>query len=172
MKYLAVLTVISLACTLYVVAPKSLSGLLGGGGGQSSDPTDSDASRITSDGPLSADSNWADGRQFVLMKFGATWCPPCRAIDAELNDLRQADMPLTIRKIDVDQEPELADRYDISSIPRLILLQDGKKVGDLTGFRTAAELESWVKESVTNPLSAADNQPADVAEVHANPYFE
>ncbi len=82
----------------------------------------------------------------VLVKFGATWCGPCRQLDSELEEL----VPLAKGKaeivmVDIDDEPGLARRYKISSIPRLMLFQDGKKVHDSVGFVRADEMMSWIK---------------------------
>jgi thioredoxin len=81
--------------------------------------------------------------QPVLVKFGAPWCGPCRMLDPELG--RLADWgPARVVKIDVDQQPELARHYGVSSIPRLLLFKDGKLVGDRTGYASAQALRSWI----------------------------
>ncbi|MEL6108702.1 MAG: thioredoxin family protein [Planctomycetota bacterium] len=102
----------------------------------------------------------------VLMKFGATWCPPCRKIDRELVKLERMGLPLTIKKIDVDEQPELAERYRIGTIPRLILLKEGRKIGDKTGFMTSSELSDWVESNATVRANSASK-----SRVQSNPFF-
>ncbi len=98
----------------------------------------------------------------VLVKFGATWCGPCRQLDSELEELAPlAKGKAEIVMIDIDDEPGLARRYEISSIPRLMLFQDGKKVHDSVGFVRADEMMSWIK-----------NAAPTYGNVVANPYVE
>ena len=102
----------------------------------------------------------------VLMKFGATWCPPCRKIDRELKELDRMGLPLTIKKIDIDEQPRLAERYRIGSIPRLILLRDGRKIGDKTGFMTSTELSDWIEKKASVRAGSAPK-----SQVRSNPFF-
>lgn len=113
----------------------------------------------------------SEGTELVLMKFGAPWCPPCRMVDKELRKLGNSDLPVKIRKINVDDQPDLADQYRVNGIPRLILLQDGKKIGDLVGYKSAAELSDWIKDSASEAALAAKKRPSGPATVHANPFF-
>ncbi|SMP65387.1 thioredoxin [Neorhodopirellula lusitana] len=85
--------------------------------------------------------------KLVLVKFGATWCGPCRQVDAELNSLN-ASLPADVEvlKIDVDENPELAQQYQISSIPRLMLVRNGSIVDDKVGYMSEADLQSWIGE--------------------------
>ncbi|MEO1525263.1 MAG: thioredoxin family protein [Planctomycetota bacterium] len=105
--------------------------------------------------------------EIVLMKFGATWCPPCRMIDQELVEFERAGFPIEVRKIDVDEHPRLAQRYGISSIPRLILMRDGQKIGDKTGFMTSDQLSDWVESKAS--VTAGTAKPA---QVQSNPFFQ
>jgi thioredoxin-like negative regulator of GroEL len=108
----------------------------------------------------------------VLMKFGAPWCPPCRLIDGELRQLRQTDLPVEIRMINVDDRPELVSQFDVGSIPRLILMEDGRKIGDLVGYRSAEALAEWIQESASSQALASKAPASEPTIVHANPYVE
>ena len=85
--------------------------------------------------------------QPVLVKFGAPWCGPCRMLDGELTKLAGSG-PAQVVKIDVESQPELAGHYGVSAIPRLLLFQNGKVVGDRTGYASAAELRSWIESRI------------------------
>lgn len=60
----------------------------------------------------------------VLVDFWATWCGPCRMQAPILEQLDAKQLPgLTIGKVDVDEQPELANRYGITSIPTLVVFK-------------------------------------------------
>ncbi len=80
------------------------------------------------------------GGETVLLDFHADWCGPCRNMEPAVSQLIGAGYP--IRKVNVDQERELAARYHVSSIPCYVLLVDGKEVDRLVGASGAGELQA------------------------------
>ena len=174
MKYLVLLTVVSFACVCALVASADLDDLKRDL--KIADWTSHEDADEADDFPVS-DSDIdpalaSGGPQLVLMKFGAHWCPPCRMIDKELKVLGQSDVPVEIRKVDVDKRQDLARKYGVTSIPRLILLEDGREVGDLTGYRSAEELTDWIKDSASSAALAGKKRSAGPSVVHANPFFQ
>ncbi|MCA8990849.1 MAG: thioredoxin family protein [Planctomycetaceae bacterium] len=82
----------------------------------------------------------------VVVKFGADWCPPCRAMHHELAQLKGRHLAgVSIVEIDVDKKPELARHYGVSSIPRTLLFVDGSFQTGITGSRSADELVDWIE---------------------------
>lgn len=78
----------------------------------------------------------------VLVDFWATWCGPCRMLAPVLVELAEAhEGELTVGKVNVDEERELAIRFHIESIPTLLLFREGRQVQTLVGYRTRDELE-------------------------------
>ncbi len=78
----------------------------------------------------------------VLVDFWATWCRPCQMIAPVLEELvDEYKGKLTIAKLDVDQNPEVATRYHVMSIPTMIIFKDGKPVSNFVGFRQKNQLK-------------------------------
>ena len=80
----------------------------------------------------------ADGK--VLLDFWATWCGPCQMIAPHLEEIVAEDASITIGKIDVDQEMPLAIRFGITSIPTLIVMENGQVVKQALGYRPKADI--------------------------------
>ncbi len=82
----------------------------------------------------------------ILVDFWATWCGPCRMVSPILEELAQewADK-LTIAKLDVDAEPAIAAKYQIMSIPTMILFKDGQEVTRLMGAMPKAAIKQRIE---------------------------
>jgi len=85
----------------------------------------------------------------VVMDFFAEWCGPCKRQGPILEDLkRKMGDSIDVRKIDVDQNMEMATQYGIRVVPTLIIEKEGKIVQSLEGVTDAATLESLLRPLV------------------------
>jgi len=90
----------------------------------------------------------AESETPVLVDFYADWCGPCRAMAPVLDKLAvEMAGRASILKINVDEEPELAARFRINSIPTLILFHAGRAVKTLVGLRPPAELRKLLQDA-------------------------
>lgn len=81
----------------------------------------------------------------VLVDFHATWCPPCKALAPEIAALQQERGDrLRVVKIDVDREPELAQRHGVQGIPDVRLFVAGREAARFAGFRNRADIAAWI----------------------------
>ena len=87
----------------------------------------------------------------VLLDFYADWCGPCKMLSPVLSEIADeyADV-LRVAKVNVDDEPELAMKFGVSSIPMLVLFKDGRIVSTSVGYRP--------KDEILNELKLYKNQ--------------
>ena len=86
----------------------------------------------------------------VLVDFFAEWCGPCKAMAPALEQVAsEMAGKLKVVKLDVDQNPNITQKYRIQAMPTLIIFAGGKEVNRNVGALVQkAKLESWVKSSV------------------------
>mgnify|MGYP004615243013 FL=1 len=87
----------------------------------------------------------------VLLDFWASWCGPCKMLSPVLSEIADeyADV-LRVAKVNVDDEPELAMKFKVSSIPMLVLFKNGKIISTSVGYRP--------KDEILNELKLYKNQ--------------
>lgn len=76
----------------------------------------------------------------VLLDFWASWCGPCRMVGPILDEIAEEREDIKVCKINIDEEPELANEYQIMSIPSLMVLRDGKIVNRSIGAKPKAQI--------------------------------
>ena len=87
------------------------------------------------------DKNTGSGK--VLLDFWASWCGPCRSQMAILNGF--VDPQIKVCLINVDEQGDLAERFEITSIPTLIALVDGKEINRGVGIHDENKIKSLFK---------------------------
>ncbi len=70
----------------------------------------------------------------VLVDFWAAWCGPCKMLAPTVSQIAEAHPEIKVCKVNVEENPALADAYGINTIPTLILFKDGQKVNQSVGL--------------------------------------
>lgn len=81
-----------------------------------------------------------DSEKTVLLDFWATWCGPCKMIAPVVEEIAKENPHITVGKIDVDAEPELAQEFGITSIPTLVVVKNGEVANTMVGFRPKEQI--------------------------------
>ena len=81
----------------------------------------------------------------VLLDFWATWCGPCQMIAPIVHEIAEENPDITVGKVNVDEEPELAAAFKIVSIPTLIVIKDGKATAQSVGVQPKEKIVAMIK---------------------------
>ncbi len=82
----------------------------------------------------------------ILLDFYADWCGPCRMVSPIIEEIAKENPQYLIGKVNIDKEPELAQKFNVLSIPTLTVIKDGKVISQSAGARPKNEILAMLKE--------------------------
>ena len=80
----------------------------------------------------------------VLLDFFASWCGPCRMVGPILDEIAEEREDIKVCKVDIDEQPELASRYRIMSVPTLMVLKNGQITEQSIGVKPKHQILAMV----------------------------
>ena len=93
----------------------------------------------------SADFEAETAQGLTVVDFWASWCGPCRLLSPIVEELAGEMTDVNFAKVNVDDEPDLANQYGINAIPTLVILKGGAQVAQSVGLKTKEELRSLIE---------------------------
>ena len=85
----------------------------------------------------------------VLVDFWAEWCGPCRMVGPIVEQLAQSlKGKVKVSKLNVDQNQDIAEKYNIQSIPSLVLFKNGNEIARIVGFSPKEKYEKFVNNAL------------------------
>lgn len=92
------------------------------------------------------DKEALEAQEPVLVDFWASWCGPCRMFSPIVDEFAEENEGrVKVGKVNIDEEPELASRYGVMSIPTAILFRNGEAAATLVGVQPKEKLEELLK---------------------------
>jgi len=85
----------------------------------------------------------------VLVDFWATWCRPCLMVAPVIDELaKEYDGKIEFLKLDVDHNPATASKYNVMSIPTILIFKNGQPISHTVGFRGKADLKKNLEDAI------------------------
>ncbi len=81
----------------------------------------------------------------VLVDFWASWCGPCRMVSPVIDEIADENPDIKVGKVNVDEQPALAQQFGVMSIPTIIAFKDGKETNKSIGVRSKKDLLGLIK---------------------------
>ncbi|MBQ7171025.1 MAG: thioredoxin [Clostridia bacterium] len=85
----------------------------------------------------------------AVVDFSATWCGPCRMLAPVMEELsEEMEGKVDFYNADTDENPQLAGKYNIYSIPAVLVFKEGQLVGSAVGFRPKADMKAFIESKI------------------------
>ncbi len=106
-------------------------------------------------------SEFIEKNQIVIVDFWAEWCAPCLAFGKIYEQAAAKYKQLGFGKVDIEEHPELAELFQIRSIPHLVIFKEGIAIYSEAGSMPASTLEGLIEQAISADVSKIKNELGD-----------
>ena len=103
----------------------------------------------------------------VILDLWASWCGPCKMLAPVVEELSETHPEVLVGKVNVDEEPELADRFGVTAIPMLVLVKNGEVAKTAVGYQVETATGgsiTWLKACFISGFTESSKAPASIAQ--------
>jgi len=86
-----------------------------------------------------------NSKNTVLVDFYADWCGPCKMLSPVIDQISEENQDIKVVKVNVDNAQDLAMKYQVMSIPTLVVIKEGKEINRSVGLRDKSEIINMIK---------------------------
>ncbi len=87
-------------------------------------------------------------KEVLLVDFWASWCGPCKMVAPVLNEIAETETDITIGKVNVDNNQDLAKKYKVRNIPTMLIFKNGVEVGRIVGVKSKKAILNEVRSAI------------------------
>lgn len=83
-----------------------------------------------------------------VIKFGASWCGPCKMLDPILKELKDEMIDVEFQFVDVEEDPETTANFGVMGVPRTMIYKNDERVEDFAGFKPKSEIYELINKHI------------------------
>lgn len=88
-----------------------------------------------------------NSKNLTVVDFFATWCGPCKMLSPVIDELCEQNDDVDFFKVNVDENPQLAQDYDVNTIPNVLIFKDGKRIANSIGYKSLTQMQDFIDKA-------------------------
>lgn len=93
------------------------------------------------------ESKVLNSNKITVVDFFATWCGPCKMLSPVIDELSEQNENVDFYKVNVDENPQLAQTYDVNTIPNVLIFKNGERIANSIGYKSLAQMQEFIDKA-------------------------